>query len=167
MRFLLQPGVLLVAASLAACTSSSGPRGMMARPAADRPGDATCYETASGTGAVSQTLGPAVDLRAIARIVAENAGLRPGEMVLIRGGADDLAFMEQLVVAIAAQGGQPLLHVSSDAVLRQWYHDVPERFDDQRDEWGWTLLQKADVILEVGRPDPDLWNEIPAARLDS
>jgi CubicO group peptidase (beta-lactamase class C family)/leucyl aminopeptidase (aminopeptidase T) len=110
---------------------------------------------------------PTVDLRAVAKTVAGNAMIRPGELVWIRGGTGDLAFMEQLAVATAALGGQPLVHVFSDATLRQWYEDVPTRFDGERDEWAWSLWHKADVVLEFGRRDPKIWSELPPERLDA
>jgi aminopeptidase len=110
---------------------------------------------------------PAPDLRAMARHVVGNLGITPGERVLIRGAADDVAFMEQLLVAVAALGGQPVIYTLSDATLRQWYRDVPVAFDTQRDEWEWTLRQHADVVLQVGRRDPALWDDIQAERLDA
>jgi aminopeptidase len=141
---------------------------------------------AAANGADAQTLGPsengpcrvpsaetakaaepAVDLRAMARHVVGNLGITPGERVLIRGAADDVAFMEQLLVAVAALGGQPVIFTLSDATLRQWYRDVPVEFDTQRDEWEWTLRQHADVVLQVGRRDPALWDALPAERLDA
>jgi aminopeptidase len=108
-----------------------------------------------------------VDLRAVARHVVGNLGITQGERVLIRGAADDVAFMEQLLVAVAALGGQPVIYILSDATVRQWYRDVPVAFDTLRDEWQWTLRQHADVVLQVGRRDPALWDDLPADRLDA
>jgi aminopeptidase len=123
-----------------------------------------CRAPAAGTVAAPA---PAVDLRAVARQVVGNLGITPGERVLIRGAADDVAFMEQLLVAVAALGGQPVIYILSDATVRQWYRDVPVAFDTLRDEWQWTLRQHADVVLQVGRRDPALWDDLPVERLDA
>jgi aminopeptidase len=123
-----------------------------------------CRVPSPGTAAAAA---PAPDLRTMARHVVGNLGITPGERVLIRGAADDVAFMEQLLVAVAALGGQPVIFTLSDATLRQWYRDVPVAFDTQRDEWEWTLRQHADVVLQVGRRDPALWDDLPAERLDA
>jgi aminopeptidase len=72
-----------------------------------------------------------------------------------------------LLVAVAALGGQPVIYILSDATVRQWYRDVPVAFDTLRDEWQWTLRQHADVVLQVGRRDPALWDDLPAERLDA
>jgi aminopeptidase len=150
-RLAYLPALLLAVAADAANAQSAG-----------RSDNDLCRVPSAGMAAAAAS---PVDLRAMARQVVGNLGITPGERVLIRGAADDVAFMEQLLVAVAALGGQPVLYTLSDATLRQWYQDVPERFDTQRDEWEWTLRQDVDVVLQVGRRDPALWGDLPSERL--
>jgi aminopeptidase len=152
-RLACLPALLLAIAAAAANAQSSG-----------LSNSDPCRVPSPGAAAAAA---PAPDLRALARQVVGNLGITPGERVLIRGAADDVAFMEQLLVAVAALGGQPVIYTLSDATLRQWYRDVPTAFDTQRDEWEWTLRQHADVVLQVGRRDPALWDDLPAERLDA
>jgi hypothetical protein len=71
-----------------------------------------------------------IDLGAIAAtIVRRSARVQPGELVWISGGSEEVAFMERLAVAVGAEGGHPVVTVSSNEMLRRWYQEVPERFD--------------------------------------
>jgi leucyl aminopeptidase (aminopeptidase T) len=111
---------------------------------------------------------PPDELDAIAVSIARRSALvQPGELVWIDGGADDVALMERLAVAIGAEGGHPIVTVYSEDMIRRWYRDVPERFDSQRDEWLWALNEKADVIIRVYSTNPGVYADIPAARLDA
>ncbi len=110
---------------------------------------------------------PAVDQGAVATAIARNVSVREGDLVWISGAAGDVEFMERLAVAVAAEGGQPLVSVFSDATLRAWYREVPERFDAQRDEWRWQMHQKADVVIFLPQFDPASFAEIAPERLDA
>ncbi|MBA2557436.1 MAG: hypothetical protein H0V12_08870 [Chloroflexi bacterium] len=70
-------------------------------------------------------------------------------------------------MAVAAAGGQPLVSVFSDATLRGWYREVPERFDAQLDEWRWQMHQKADVVIFLPQFDPASFGEIAPERLSA
>jgi leucyl aminopeptidase (aminopeptidase T) len=108
------------------------------------------------------------ELDAIAVSIARrSARVQPGELVWIEGGSEDVALMERLAVAVAAEGGHPIITVYSDDMLRLWYRDVPERFDSQRDEWLWALNEKAHVIIRLQSINPGVYATIPAARLDA
>jgi hypothetical protein len=71
--------------------------------------------------------------------------------VWIEGGADDVAFMERLAVAVSVEGGHPIISIYTDEMIRGWYREVPEHFDTQRDEWLWYLYEKADVLVFIHR----------------
>jgi aminopeptidase len=108
---------------------------------------------------------PAIDHRAIATSIARNAAIREGELVWIYGGSSDVEFMEKLAVAVAALGGQPLVSLFSDVTMRDWYRDVPERFDTMRDDWRWLVHQNADVVFLLQRIDPATYEGIAPERL--
>jgi hypothetical protein len=111
---------------------------------------------------------PPDELDAIAVSIARrSARVQPGELVWIEGEAGDVALLERLAVAVGAEGGHPIVTVYSEDMIRRWYRDVPERFDSQRDEWLWTLNEKADVIIRVYSINPAVYVTIPAARLDA
>jgi leucyl aminopeptidase (aminopeptidase T) len=108
---------------------------------------------------------PTIDLGVIATAIARNVSVREGDLVWISGAAGNVEFMERLAVAVAAEGGQPLVSVFSDATLRAWYREVPERFDAQRDEWRWQIHEKADVVIFLPQFDPATFAEIAPERL--
>jgi CubicO group peptidase (beta-lactamase class C family)/leucyl aminopeptidase (aminopeptidase T) len=109
---------------------------------------------------------PAVDLGAVAETVARRTvRVQPGELIWITGGSEDVPFMEHLAVAVGAEGGHPVVTVSSDEMLRRWYREVPERFDARREEWLWRLHDLADVIIQLQSTDYSIYAEIPPERL--
>jgi pimeloyl-ACP methyl ester carboxylesterase/leucyl aminopeptidase (aminopeptidase T) len=104
---------------------------------------------------------------AATHVVRRSARVQPGELVWIVGGSDDVPFMEELALAVGAEGGHPVATLSSDEVLRRWYQVVPERFDQQRDEWLWRMHELADVVIELQSTDYSIFREIPPERLDA
>jgi cytosine/adenosine deaminase-related metal-dependent hydrolase len=129
------------------------------------PPASSSFEPASYTGA---QLLPGVDRDTIAtRIATLGAAVQVGDLVRIDGGAEDVAFMERIAVAVAAAGGHPLVTVFSGETLRRWYEQVPERFDTMRDEWLWRISQSADVEVRVGSLDPAAYAAVEPSRLDA
>jgi D-alanyl-D-alanine carboxypeptidase len=129
-------------------------------------GDAAAAPATHQRGAqAAEHVAAAVDHRAIATSMARNADIREGELVWIYGGAQDVEFMEKLAVAVAALGGQPLVSLFSDVTMRDWYRDVPERFDTMRDDWRWQIHQNADVVFLLSRVDPATYAGIAPERL--
>jgi predicted deacylase/pimeloyl-ACP methyl ester carboxylesterase/leucyl aminopeptidase (aminopeptidase T) len=106
------------------------------------------------------------ELGAIATSVARrSARVQPGEMVWIEGGADDVAFMERLAVAVGAEGGHPIVTIYTDEMIRRWYREVPEHFDTQRDEWLWQLYEKADVLIRLQTTNYGVYSSVDPERL--
>jgi leucyl aminopeptidase (aminopeptidase T) len=130
--------------------SGTAPRG----PATDAP---SAYASAS--------VAAAIDHSAIATSIARNAAIQEGDLVWIYGGAQDAEFMERLAVAVATFGGQPLVSLFSDVTMRDWYRDVPERFDTMRDDWRWRIYENADVVFLLSRIDPATYDGIAPERL--
>jgi aminopeptidase len=118
--------------------------------------------------APAQDLPPGVELDALARtIVEENARVQDGELVWIQGGTEVLELMERVAIAVARVGGQPLVTVFSNDMLRRWYREVPEHFDDRREEWLWRLPEPADVHISFDTFDPVVFGEVDPARLSA
>lgn len=108
----------------------------------------------------------ATDIGEIATSVAQrSARVQPGELVWIEGGADDVAFMERLAVAVSVEGGHPVITIYTDEMIRGWYRDVPEYFDSQRDEWLWYLYEKADVLIRLHSMNYGVYATVDPGRL--
>jgi leucyl aminopeptidase (aminopeptidase T) len=123
--------------------------------------------TSETTAHASADFAAAIDHRAIAASIARNAAIQEGELVWIYGGSSDAQFMETLAVAVAARGGQPLVSLFSDVTMRDWYRDVPERFDTMRDDWRWRIHENADVVFLLSRIDPATYDGITPERLNA
>jgi aminopeptidase len=144
----------LLAVVLGACAHSSPPA---AAPPAPPP--------AAALAAAAPLTAQAIDHRAIATSIARNGAIREGELAWIYGGSRDVEFMEHLAVAVAALGGQPLVSLFSDVTMRDWYRNVPARFDTLRDDWRWRIYENADVVFMLSRVDPATYAGIAPGRL--
>ncbi|MBI5542554.1 MAG: aminopeptidase [Deltaproteobacteria bacterium] len=110
---------------------------------------------------------PKPQVRELARkLVVESAGVKEGDLVLITGTFDDRELVEDLAVAVRRVGGNPLVLVDSDTLLRRFYDEVPEKYDGQAAAVRARLAEVADVRIRIDRGDtPDSGEEIPASRV--
>jgi aminopeptidase len=95
---------------------------------------------------------PPTDLEQLAqRIVAQSAGVKEGEVVLISGGPENIELLENIAVNVRKAGGFPLVTVGTDRLAKRMYTDVPEKYDSQTDQLDLKLAEIANVAIAVGR----------------
>lgn len=106
-------------------------------------------------------------IRDLARkLVVESAGVKDGDFVLLTGTFDDRELLEDLAVAVRRAGGNPLVLVDSDTMLRRFYSEVPEKYDAQAAWVRAKLAECVDVRIRIDRGDaPDTTGELAASRV--
>lgn len=103
--------------------------------------------------------------RIAATIVNQSAGIRPGELVLIKGGTRDQKLLEDLAVEVRKLGAHPLISIGSDRLDRRLFVDVDEQFDTQAPEFFARMAEFIDVLLTVDYGEKqDNLADIPARR---
>jgi leucyl aminopeptidase (aminopeptidase T) len=107
-----------------------------------------------------------IDYAGIAdRIVGKTANIKEGELVEVIGAPSDMAFLEEIVVAIRKRGAFPLLHVHSESLEKKLLAAVPEKYDTQSPTLALALAKVINVrIVFPPVRDPAIQNAIPAAR---
>ena len=100
------------------------------------------------------------------RIVTSTANIKPGEIVVIEGGAHALPLMEALVIEARMVGARTALVLTSDRIERETWTRSPEQYLTQKTplfaEWIKT------VNVYIGLPpveDPTLFDSLPPARV--
>ena len=114
----------------------------------------------------SKTTAP-TDLKELAkRIVTQSAGVKEGEIVLIGGGVRDMELLENIVIEVEKAGGQSLLTVNSDRMAKDYYAEVPEKYDTQEPKLGMALAKLANVTINVDSGETEgLLADVPPSRL--
>jgi len=106
------------------------------------------------------------DLKGIAeRIVADCAGVREGDLVLVAGDVRDIDLVENLGIAAARHGASPLQLVGRERTGVRYFTEVPEKFDGTRAGFALQLAAIPTVTFEVeSLTEPGLYKAIPASR---
>jgi leucyl aminopeptidase (aminopeptidase T) len=100
------------------------------------------------------------------RVVADAAGVREGDIVLLEGHRRDAEFLESLALRARAAGAFPLLSYTSDRLERGKVDSTPERLDSRLSTLDVRLASMADAVITIdATDDPGLLNHVPAARL--
>jgi leucyl aminopeptidase (aminopeptidase T) len=109
------------------------------------------------------------DRRAIAeRIVAECAGVRDGDLVVVAGDVRDIDLVEELSLATARHGGAPLQLLERERTGLRYFTEVPEARDGSRAGFAVQLANLPTVVLQIdSSAEPGLYQAIPASRLAS
>jgi len=95
---------------------------------------------------------PPTNLEQLAeRLVAQSAGVKEGEVVLISSGPENIELLENIAVQVRKAGGFPLVTVWTDRLAKRLYTDVPEKYDTQTDQLDLKLAEVIDVTISVGR----------------
>lgn len=130
------------------------------------PANTTNANTANSNKDAAKTAAP-TDLKELAkRIVTQSAGVKEGEVVLISGGTRDMELLENLVLEVEKAGGQALLTVDSDRMAKDYYSEVPEKYDTQEPKIGMALAKLANVTINVDSGETEgLLADVPPARL--
>ncbi|HYY93119.1 MAG TPA: aminopeptidase [Pyrinomonadaceae bacterium] len=93
---------------------------------------------------------PPTDLEQLAqRLVAQSAGVKEGEIVLVGGGPQDMELLEDIAVQVRKAGAFPLVTVNTDRLTKRMYTDVPDKYDSQPDALDLKLAEIANVSINV------------------
>jgi aminopeptidase len=88
------------------------------------------------------------DYRPVAEnVVARNAGVKQGELVLIFGSEDDLPLLEDIAVEVRKRGADPLVSVGTQQLSRRMYDEVPAQYDNQTPGMMMKLADVVDVVI--------------------
>lgn len=107
------------------------------------------------------------DLKVIAeRIVAESAGVREGDLVLVTGDVRDIDLVENLSIASARHGAAPMQLVARERTGVRYFTEVPEKFDGTRAAFVVQMAALPTVYLSVNSSaESGLYRAVPASRL--
>ena len=109
---------------------------------------------------------PPVDNVAIAeKVVATSAGVKEGDVVQIMGGPQDLALLEEIVVAVRKRGAHPLLTLNSESIAKKMVASVPDKFDAQSPKLALELTKFVNVRIVIPAVrDPNIFTALPPER---
>jgi leucyl aminopeptidase (aminopeptidase T) len=108
----------------------------------------------------------APDLQEVARNLVRSARVAPGEKVLINGSLRDAALLEHIAVETMKAGGQPLIGITSERLVRRSYDEVPESYDSMEPTFDLALVNLVDaqIVVDWGEAE-DLLAGVAQARL--
>jgi len=110
---------------------------------------------------------PKVDYKELAhRLVAQNAGIHAGDLVLVTGGTRDLELLEDVAAEVAHVGGHPLIAIGSDRLTRMMYDEVPAKYDAGAAAFDTKLAGFVTAVIAVDyNESPGVLEGVPPARL--
>ena len=158
-RLLVIPFCLVVASfSLLACQ----PAPTTNAPAANTTASNTAAPASSPAASTAST-----DLDQLAqRIVAQSAGVKEGEIVLVSGGVRDFELLENVVIQAEKVGAHALLSLNSDRMAKRSFAEVPEQYDAREPKLGMALARTANVTISVDSGEAEgLLADVPRARM--
>jgi leucyl aminopeptidase (aminopeptidase T) len=87
--------------------------------------------------------------RDVAKSMVSSAMVKPGDKVWVYGSVRDYAILEELAVETMKAGGQPIITVGSEELVRRSYDEVPTSYDSQAPTLDLALMNTFDVMLSV------------------
>jgi len=90
-----------------------------------------------------------VDLNAVAKNVVQVAGVKENQIILLTSDPTNFPFLEDLAVAVRAQGAFPLIWVTSDNYNQRRYTEVPAKYDSQSPLLMLGLYKMIDAQINV------------------
>jgi len=90
------------------------------------------------------------DYAAIAeKLVATSANVKENEVVEITAGPNDLAFAEELAVAVRKRGAHPFITYWSEAAAKKTIASTPDKYDDQVPKLALAMAKLVDVHFVI------------------
>jgi len=83
------------------------------------------------------------------RVIQTSANIKPGEVVVISGGAHQIAFLEALSVEVLKLGAFPNISLMTDAIDYTLYHEVPDKFLETKRDYLIEWYKEVDVWIRV------------------
>ncbi|MBV8343716.1 MAG: aminopeptidase [Candidatus Eremiobacteraeota bacterium] len=90
-----------------------------------------------------------IDLNAVAKNVVQVAGVKENQIILLTSDPANFPFLEDLAIAIRAQGAFPLIYVTGDSYNRRRYSEVPAKYDSQPPLLWLGLYKMIDAQINV------------------
>ncbi|MFL6211259.1 MAG: aminopeptidase [Pyrinomonadaceae bacterium] len=163
--FVAAAGACVAGLLLFACAA---PPSTNAPPAANTSTGSTANANAPRAESAATTAAkPAgVDYDTVAqKLVAENAKIKEGDIVLVTGGSRDAELLEDIAVQVRKAGAQPLLLMNSEQMTKRMWTDVPEKYDTQEQKLDTKLAEMADAIISIDSNETEgLLADVPPAR---
>jgi leucyl aminopeptidase (aminopeptidase T) len=99
------------------------------------------------------------------KIVTKTAAVKEGEIVLLSGGPGDMAFLEDLAVAVRKHGAFPIVSMWSESGERKLLDGRDPKFDDKTDAGDLALAKviNVSIVLPAVR-DNSIYEKFPPER---
>lgn len=102
-----------------------------------------------------------------ARIVAESAEVKPGEIVVINGTLAEPRLLEALSGAVALAGGHPIVTLGFPSVEKRFLTQASEEILRQTSRGDLAMIEAGDVFISADSvQDPTLFSDIDENRLN-
>jgi leucyl aminopeptidase (aminopeptidase T) len=99
-------------------------------------------------------------------LVNSCGNVRQNDKVWIQGGTHDQRLLEDLAIEVRKLGGHPLISFGSDRLTRNFYTEVPEKFDSLEPAFALELAKTIDAVITVEYGQSlDLLADIPEERV--
>ena len=108
---------------------------------------------------------PAEYRSAAEKVVAQSAGVKEGDLVLISGSDEDLPLLEDIAVEVRKRGANPLVTVASQQLGRRLYDEVPAKYDSRVPEMDMKLVGMIDVFIGTEFGEGRTFKGVPAERM--
>jgi aminopeptidase len=99
------------------------------------------------------------------KVVAQSAGVKEGDLVLIFGSDEDLPLLEDIAIEVRKRGGTSLVSVGTEQLRRRMYDEVPAKYDSQVPEMTLKLAGIVDVIINTEAGEGRTLRGVPPERL--
>ena len=108
------------------------------------------------------------DQATVARNLVAAGLIKPGDKVLISGSVRDAALMEDIAVETMKAGGQPVITLQSETLLKRSYTDVPTSYDTLPPALDIAMINTFDaqISLDVGETE-GLLSSVPVSRREA
>jgi aminopeptidase len=99
------------------------------------------------------------------KVVAQSAGVKEGDLVLITGTAEDLPLLEDIAVEARKRGADPLVTIGTEQVRRRMYDEVPAKYDAQAPEMMLKMAGIVDVFIFTEAGEGRTLKGVPPERI--
>ena len=104
--------------------------------------------------------------RDVAKSMVSSAMVKTGDKVWVYGSVRDYALLEDLAIETMKAGGQPIINVTSEQLMRRSYDEVPTSYDSQPQTLELAMMNTFDVMLSVDVGENEgIMAGVPAERI--
>ena len=101
------------------------------------------------------------------KIVKTSAGVKPGDVVMIFGGKNNLDFIEAIAIEVRRQGGMPQMIIDTDKYERAQFTEVPDKYLDEEPAYlaGWLKYTNVYIGLPYVEDAKAVFGDVPQDKL--